>query len=68
MSNKSTKDPRRKAKHNKDAKWKLNKFTGSQNYELPPTAVEPCAEMKAPPPPLGGRGMCQPPPLPPEEE
>ena len=66
LSNKSTKDPRRKAKHNKDAKWKLNKCTGGHNYELPPTAVDPCAEMKAPTPTSGGKGMCPTPPLPPE--
>ncbi|MCP3664981.1 MAG: hypothetical protein GY696_21205 [Gammaproteobacteria bacterium] len=33
---------------------------------MPPTAVDPCAEVKAPPPPLGGRVVCPPPPLPPE--
>ncbi|MCP3666545.1 MAG: hypothetical protein GY696_29285 [Gammaproteobacteria bacterium] len=68
MSNKSTKDPRRKARHNKDDQWKLNKCTGGHNYQLPPMSLDPCAEMKAPSPPSGGKGMCPPPPLPPEGE
>ena len=56
LSNKSTQDPRKKVRGNKDEKWKLNKLTGSRNYELPPTSVDPCAKIRAPPHPSQGEG------------
>ncbi|MCP3668607.1 MAG: hypothetical protein GY696_40020, partial [Gammaproteobacteria bacterium] len=48
-----TKNPRRGANHNKNRKKKPKESTASQICNLPPTLVNPCTEMKAPPhPPL----------------
>ncbi|MCP3664106.1 MAG: hypothetical protein GY696_16720 [Gammaproteobacteria bacterium] len=66
MSSKSAKIARRKAKCNQDASLMLNRDTGGQPSVLPPVAVDPCAEVTAPPPPLVGKGVCPPPPLPTE--